>query len=248
MRPIDVPTLVQEARELVAQQSRQIRIMMGGLVGSLGLMLAAGAAGHEAVAAASVGLLISWTIGNVIWIARKEQDTLLAHNVLKTYEERKLIKDLEAVEVVELSPEDPRWSALSKLLSRIDAMGATDEVTTLVKAVEDRLRHLLEDIAVVTEAERADLELGGESDSSRQQKLRGARLTKEAIADKLINTVRDLHVELAVRDDIAADPILQQLQSLVMQVEAEAEVDDVVSMDNERRRLQRAAQAQKIGQ
>lgn len=247
MSPVDVPTRVQEARALVSQQNRQLMIMMGGTVGSLGLMLGAGAAGYQMVAAASVGLTIAWTLGNVLWMARKGTEAALAHNLLKTYEERSLIKDLEAREVVDPSPEDPRWSALSKLLSRIQTISATDEVTTLVKAVEDRLRHLLEDIAVVTEAERADLDLGGEADSARQQKLRRARLAKEAIADRLINTVRDLHVELAVRDDSAADPILQQLQSLVMQVEAEAEVDDVNATD-ERRHLQRVAQAQKSSQ
>lgn len=247
MSQAELPTRIQQAKVLVSQQNRHLMIMMVGLMGSLVLMFGAGIGGYDSVAAASVLLLLTWIFGNVIWMARKGQDAKFAHKVLKTYEERNLAKDLERLDVVDASLDDPRWSALSKLLSRIDTLGASDEFTPLVKAVRDRLRHVLEDIAVVTETERADLALGGKPDSSRQQKLRGARLAKEAIADKLINTVRDLHVELAIRDNNAADPILQQLQSLVMQVEADVEVDDVTRAATDRRRQQRAAQGQKEG-
>ena len=75
----------------------------------------------------------------------------------------------------------------------------------------------------------------------------------EQIAERLIEHVRDLHVELAVQESGSADPILDQLESLVMQVEAEAEVDAVgketstTSEEDEeaRRRAAKARQAQR---
>jgi len=231
----ELPPAIREADEILESQNRAIARMMAGImVLMLGLLASAFADFEPGIMIGVMGTL-TWAFGNAGLMARNSVAVRRAMDLKKTWDQRQIMRELDDVDPDlrhEPEPTDPRWLAVSTLLGRIDSLGADAHVREVVLAVETRLRGLLSDIAVIDEAVAADAALGGDG-GERQERLEAARQAKEKIADRLIGCIRDLHVELAVRDSDKADPILNQLESLVMQVEAEAEVEAVATERSE---------------
>ena len=97
----------------------------------------------------------------------------------------------------------------------------------LIDAVRAQLRSLLVDLQALEGALTDERALGGDPDHPRTLKLQTALATKTETADRLINVVRDLHVELAVADGHGSQPLLEALQKLAHEAEADAEVAQI---------------------
>lgn len=222
-----LPPSIVQANQVLAAQTRAGTGMMGGMAAMMILMFVSAFADFEPGVMVGVLGIITWALGIGALMARNSVAIKRATDIKKAWDQRQIMRELDAADPeprAAADPEDPRWLAVSTLLARMAGMGLDEHTGEVIAAVEDRLRLLLTDMAAIDEAVAADAALGGDG-SARQERLLSARYTKEKTADRLIDCVRDLHVELAVRDSDKADPILNLLESLVLQVEAEAEVE-----------------------
>jgi hypothetical protein len=243
----ELPAPIREANEAIQHQDWSMKRMLGGTAAMTALMFGSMVAGFDPGVVVGITGVFAWTLGNAAVMAPNAARWRTAGELMKNWRQRQLSQELNALDAPapsEPEPSDPRWKAVSMLLSRVNSLGADDHVREVVLAVEGRLRTLLNDISVIDEAIAADSALGGET-NERHERLESAKEAKETIAKRLIDCVRDLHVEMAVRDSGKADPMLERLESLVMQVEADAEVDGVGDDDERRRMAQSARKAQR---
>ncbi len=250
----ELPPAVREANEVLAAHNRSVARLLGGIALVVAVLLGSAYAEYEVGMMIAAFAAVGWPLAYAAWMSQSTEAVRRATDIKKSWDQRHITRELDQYDPEpppEIEPTDPRWIAVATLLGRIDSLGGDPHAREVVAAVEKRLRGLLADIAIIDDALAADAALGGEG-GARQERLASAKYAKEKIVDRLIDCIRDLHVELAVRDIGKADPILQQLESLVMQVEAEAEVDGVGSEvspvpdeADERRAARRARQAQR---
>lgn len=230
-----VPEAVVEAQAALVHRNRSAVAMMAGMGFFLLATMVCGALdGPHALAMASIGATIAWALGLAAYMMHHEAAWKRAVDVLAVWDRRQLDRALgpEAPP----SPEDPRWPGVRTLLARCRALAGDDaHVLGVLGDVEVRLRGLLDDLATLTAAVDADRALGtdGPAAAARSARLERARSACAATTDQLLEAVRDLHAELAVRDATTA-PLVARLETLVARVEADSEVDAVGAPGGER--------------
>ena len=230
----------------MAHQRQGVVTMLAGMgVIMTGILVGAAFNAPDPVIITGAGGMIAWAVGMSAWMARHATGWKRAHDVITEWDRRQLVADLGELEPTRVEePDDPRWQNIRTLIARIRELAGDDShVVEVAGDVEGKLRGLLEDQATLREAIEADAALGGDSEGARArtERLRQALEARSATSDRLVEAIRDLHVELAVRD-ASTDPLVDRLESLLSQVEAEAEVVSVGS-DSERAEKARLARA-----
>lgn len=244
----DLPVPVQRAQKAMDDQRATTLRMMGGMMAMMiTIVLGAGAGLPDGGILALVASMMIWILIHVVLMGRSSTEWQRARTVLQEWDRKTITTEL-AQALRRPSPQedldDPRWQAVTTLLARIRELAGDDAHTVEVsEEVRTRLRGLIEDQATLRSAIEADRALGGDSDAAQQRtsRLEEALTKREGTANRLVEAIRDLHVELAVRD-ASADPIVDRLEALLDQVEAEAEIASVGSSDRDERARLAAAQ------
>ena len=249
----ELPETVRQAQETVDGQQKAMMRMMGGVMAiMIAVLVLAGVGAPDGGIISMIAIMMAWILGNIGMVSRSATEAARAQNILKEWDRQAIADELGTAgvpvttESAATEPDDPRWQAVITLLGRIRELAGDDAHTIEVaEEVKTKLRGLIEDQATLVSAIEADRALGGDSESARarSQRLENAMKARSATAERLVEAIRDLHVELAVRD-ASADPIVDRLEALLDQVEAEAEVASVGS--GEREEKARMAQAQKM--
>ncbi len=252
------PAPVAEARQIMSTQDAFVKRILGGSFAMAAAILAislTGAGGEVAAIATTIGFG-AFMIGTMAHASRHTEAWRSAAATLKEWDRRKLSVALDQTAPTTSAPladpDDERWPAMRTILDRVRALGAGTEsaahVDEVTHAVEERLRAMLLDVATVREALEAERSLGGdgEATASRIARLDDALAVREGTVSQLVEHLRELHVELTLLDASALDPVVAELERLVLQVGAEREVDDV-GQDERATRARLAEAAKRTG-
>lgn len=224
-----LPKPVRDAQLSQLEQRRYLtRTLVGTFAFLTAMMVAAFADAPDVYVAASLVGMLGWFGGHMVLLATKATDWQRSHKTLEAWDNRQLASELDqhAGPVAAPEPEDPRWASVRTLVDRIRELAADDPHTVAVaQEVLAKLRGMTADLGVLRDAIEADAALGAETEAARAraERLQTALDRRSATADRLVEAIRDLHVELAVRD-ASSDPIVDRLESLLAQVEAESEL------------------------
>ena len=230
MTPTDsVPPSVEAAQIAINASQKHSTRMIGGIMGMILIAIGANFLQlPELVAQVSVFGMVGWGLGYSLYIARQSAGWRTAQKVVDEWQRQLLRAEAgweSEPQQEDEPPADPRWSSLHALLVRIRKLaGDADHLADVARQLEVRLRDLLADQAALLTAVDAERALGeGEAHDRRLGQLEEAASARAQAADQLVEAVRDLHVQLTVRD-ASMDPVVEQLQALLAQTEAETEL------------------------
>lgn len=230
----DDPTQIRQARQVLAARDTLngrfmlwVGVFMAAIVG-------AAATGVEPLIFSTIGIYAAGA-GAFAWRTTQNRSEVNRSKALvEAWESQSVLDQIAATDPI---PDDPRWEALSNVLARVRQLG-DDHAREVADTAEGRLKAWMRDLASLQEALEAEKALGGES--PRGERLLVAQQAKQAQFDRLVEGLRDLHVELAVREASSVDPLVDRIEDLLAVAEAETEVE-ALSQEEERLRLERAA-------
>ena len=148
-----------------------------------------------------------------------------AYALLKAYDEQQAEEAL-ANAVPSLDTDDP----MHAIASRIKDLAQGDEA--VLKLVDDLLLQVnkaQQDLVSLTDAVQAEVELGGAEDGPRLARLQAVAGAKQRVMDQLSGAMRDLHVELTVRQNDDHGDLISQVRDVLDGISAETEVEQVMA-------------------
>ena len=150
------------------------------------------------------------------------------YTLLEEYKKRKAKKLLETT----LGPE-PELDAdhpLAGIAERVRGLACGDKrVLDVVDTLLVKVGEVEHDLGSLTAAVEAEKNLGTTDEDDRIQRLNAVAIQKKAVLEKLANGLRDLHVELTVRQDEDHDALLSQVSNMLDGIAAETEVEHALS-------------------
>ena len=188
--------------------------------------------------AAFIGYLIwkSWALG-----ARKAE----AVSLVETYNSKKaalmIAQDIISPEQSDLGIQDKRWDGTKALLGRVRKLAGGDATTLIV--IDDIAEYLIDAFQAVASLEdglKAERALDQETPDclARQARIQTKLDQRNQQADALISALRDVHVELTMRDDGDHEGLSEKLRDVFFRVQAENEVrEDATPPQEQQARL-----------
>ena len=125
-----------------------------------------------------------------------------------------------------LDDDDP----LHAIAKRLRELAQGDEtVLALVADLQLQIEKANQDLASLTGAVNAEVELGSSENEARLQRLKAVASEKQGALDQLASAMRDLHVELTIRQDDDHGTLIAQVRDVLDGIAAETEVDQLLS-------------------
>ena len=125
-----------------------------------------------------------------------------------------------------LDDDDP----LHAIAKRLRELAQGDEaVSALVADLHLQMDKAERDLESLTAAVNAEVELGSSENESRLQRLKAVASEKQGVLDQLASAMRDLHVELTIRQDDDHGALIAQVRDALDRIAAETEVVQVLS-------------------
>jgi len=150
------------------------------------------------------------------------------YTLLEEYKKRTAKNLLEST----LGPE-PELDAdhpLSGIAERVRGLAQGDKrVLDVVDTLLVKVDEVEQDLASLTAAVEAEQSLGATEADDRIQRLNAVATQKKAVLEKLAHGLRDLHVELTVRQDEDHDALLSQVSNMLDGIAADVEVKQALS-------------------
>jgi hypothetical protein len=233
-------------------------------LGASGLWLgwAAGSL-HLFLLAAYTDMSPLWPLGSIfglgtalgLWFSRLRTKVRIpeAYEVVRIYKQRQLEvvqQEFQAAISTEtageaLPPEHP----LHGIAARVRELGGDDQrVSKLVDSLLAKLDAVGQDADTLREAVATQQALATSGDDPRIERLAGVLADKEALFAQLTGALRDLHVELTIRENEDHEVLFEQVSDLLAGLSAETEVAQVVTdakADTGRRRQLHAIKAKR---
>ena len=169
----------------------------------------------------------------------------VSRTLVREYERQQAQVQLaDATKGAALEPDNP----LSALAERVQALAGTDErLLELVDTLIARLDRASRDVASLEAAVAAERQLTEDADDPRVLRLSGVLQSRRSQTDAMVQALRDLHVELTIREDSDHGALFAEVNDLLASLSTETEVEQTgKSAEDERRRQQ--AQAAQRGQ
>ncbi len=236
----DLPKAVRDAQVLLEEQHRGVRGMLAFTFFGVLILVTLAGLGLEMLLVPGVLAFLAFAFYGAWRGAQDAPRFERARAMLQEWDRKQLEAEIEPA----AAPEDPRWQGALRILDRVRALGGDDHRTTELAAdLRGRLRALLDDAAGLRDALEAQRSLA--DGDARTERLQLVLHEHEALISRLLGGLSDIHVELSVRKAREPEQALTGLSDLLLQLSAEAEVDQVDTTDprNERRRAAAAAKA-----
>ena len=133
---------------------------------------------------------------------------------------------------------------ISSLVERIRTLASDDErILALVDTLTAQLERISTNVRALEAAVAAEHELTESADDPRTSRLIEVLQSRKSQQDKLVQALRDLNVELTIREDSDHEEMFAEVNDLLASLAAESEVEQVSAASEEKRRRQLQAQA-----
>ena len=164
-----------------------------------------------------------------------------AKSLVQIYDEQsaalQIAQQIVSPEYGDLKIGDERWGGVKALLKRVRELAEEDlDIQTVIDDIADYLIGQFRDLDSLSqsvEAERA-MSTGTEACSDRLIKLEAVHQTASERIDRLSTILRDVHVEMTMRETGDGAHISEDLRSLFHRLQADNEVSDAISEEASR--------------
>ena len=210
-------------------------LFSGAILGLVGAA-AAGVLPAEAFLPLFPGITIAfigWTMVNKNRMARRVRH---AKSVIQVYDEKsvalQMAHEIISPEYGDLAIADERWPNVRQMIERVRKLSEADLNTQTV--IDDISTYLIEqfrDLQSLSEAIQAESSMSEDTEDCavRLGKLQSAYDRSNTRIIRLIGALRDVHVELTMRDAHTTEGLTQTLRDLFHQLQADNEVSAVPS-------------------
>ena len=183
--------------------------------------------------ATMLGYLIS------LQFERREKMTE-AKSLVSTYNEKRasllIAKDTSPPKHTEFHTEDERWEGTRSLLERVQKMAGEDvSIRSVVDDIAEYLMGAFQALESLEHGLKAEQDLNQDTPEcdARQARILGKLTQRNQQVDALISALRDVHVELTMREDGNHEGLSGKLQDVFFRVQADNEVRDEARLPRE---------------
>ena len=174
---------------------------------------------------------LGWTMINKNRMARTVRH---AKSVIQVYEEKnaalKIAHDIISPEYGDVAIADERWANVRQMIERVRKLSEADlDTQTVIDDISTYLIEQFRDLQSLTEAVEAEAAMSEDTEdcATRLAKLQSAADRANSRLTRLIRALRDVHVELTMRDAHTSEGLTQTLRDLFHQLQADNEVSAI---------------------
>lgn len=174
---------------------------------------------------------LGWTMINKNRMARTVRN---AKSVIQVYDEKnaalKIAHDIISPEYGDVAIADERWANVRQMIERVRKLSEADlDTQTVIDDISTYLIEQFRDLQSLSEAVQAEAAMSEETEDcdARLAKLQSAADRANARLTRLIHALRDVHVELTMRDAHTSEGLTQTLRDLFHQLQADNEVSAI---------------------
>ena len=241
--PSEKPDVIRNAEAFIkkeAQQGLGVTFLYGVFTTILIFGVASEMMPFILFAMAMGGSTAGW-LGYVLWSQSANAEKMTeAKSLVSTYNDKLasllIAQDTSPKKHIDFNTDDERWEGTRSLLERVQKMAGEDAaIRSVVDDIAEYLIGAFQALQSLEHGLKAEQDLNQDTPEcdARQARILGKLTQRNQQVDALISALRDVHVELTMREDGNHEGLSEQLRDVFFRVQAENEVREETRLPRE---------------